>query len=443
MNSPCIIPGAAVVVLALAVGGATPPAASAEQYNLRSCAILALKNTLATETARTNLKAAQADITGARSGFLPQVGLNGRWVRSEDERLYVTGGEPIFSDQAVTGSGQVSLNIFDGFGTWNRWRGAKHGRDSAEDRYLETRQAVVYETEVRYVEVLKQLDLFEVSNQALEVSSEQLKKTEAMRELGASTLADVYKAQVDHQNNILTQITTERDVRVAKASLLTWMGLDPRTEIELEQQDPWEDVPYTLDEAVERARGSNPSLKAAAASVSAFKHEVRAARSNYFPSIDIAASGDYTNFEFGQPTNENTFWQYGIFMNWNVFDGLLTKASVNRAQSSLTRTERELIDTERNVLFVVTQAWYDLEVARRAIDVAELTVRSSEEDHRLASERFRIGEGTILDVIDANVNLTRARADFVSSNYAARVFAAALRNAIGELPVPEPEDIQG
>jgi len=213
--------------------------------------------------------------------------------------------------------------------------------------------------------------------------------------------------------------------------------------MELEEQDPWEDVPYTLDEAIARAQEVNPDLSAAASQVDASKHAVRSARSTNWPALNLFANAGQTETEINAFSIDGAFWTYGIAARWTLFDGLLTKSRIRRAQSGLSLDRRQLETTERDVLFLVSQAWYDLEVARRAIEVGEVSVQSSEEDLRLASERFRIGEGTILDVIDAQVNLTRSRSDLVNSHAAARIVAARLRNAIGELPVPEPEDIQG
>jgi outer membrane protein TolC len=64
-------------------------------------------------------------------------------------------------------------------------------------------------------------------------------------------------------------------------------------------------------------------------------------------------------------------------------------------------------------------------------------VKSSEEDLRLAEERYKVGEGTILEVIDAQVNLTRVKTDLVNAAADHRLSISRLRNAVGDLPVPE------
>ncbi|MDP6528107.1 MAG: TolC family protein, partial [Gemmatimonadota bacterium] len=86
----------------------------------------------------------------------------------------------------------------------------------------------------------------------------------------------------------------------------------------------------------------------------------------------------------------------------------------------------------------VHSAHLDVEIARESIGVAGSGVRSAEEDLRLAQERFKLGEGTILEVIDAQVNHTRARTSLVSATYDLRLAQAGLRRAMGSAVRSEP-----
>jgi outer membrane protein TolC len=170
--------------------------------------------------------------------------------------------------------------------------------------------------------------------------------------------------------------------------------------------------------------------------MNASRASVRAAKSERYPSLSLNGSTNYFNFELNSFDDQHIEWQYGISMNFTVFDGLLTKGSIRRAEAQLLKARRGAEAQERDVILAVRQAWLDLEIARRSIDVGERAVRSSEEDQRLAGERYRLGEGTILDVIDAQVNLTRSRTDLVSARFDARVAQSRLRSAVGNLTVP-------
>jgi outer membrane protein TolC len=257
-----------------------------------------------------------------------------------------------------------------------------------------------------------------------------------MKDLGAATQADVLKAEVDDSRNQLAVLQNERDLQIAKATLASYLGRDPREPLELAPEEPELGEVMPLEDAIGQALQKNENLAASRTDLQASRASVRAAKSDRLPSFSLNGSTSYFNTSLGSFDDEHTEWQYGISMNFTVFDGLLTKGSIRRAEAQLLKAQRGAEAQERDVILAVRQAWLDLEIARRTIDVGERAVKSSEEDQRLAGERYRLGEGTILDVIDAQVNLTRSRTDLVSARFDARLAQSRLRSAVGNLTVP-------
>lgn len=416
---------------------AFPALAAAEPLSLEACERLALKANLDAEQAQGALRSARADVTGARSRFLPQVTVSGSVTKPEERIDVFQGGELKFFDRTYSADAQARLTVFDGGNNWSSYRAATRGRDAAEDRLVAARQGVLYETAVRYYNVARQQELLEVATKATELSEEQLKKTRAMKDLGAATQADVYKAEVDRSTARLEEIRTRRDLRVALASLADLVGRSADEPVDILPLEPEETIPFDLAEARQRALERNPTLSASRYARDAEKSQVTAAKSARYPSLSVWGSNSYFNFELKDFDDEHNEWRLGASVSLTVFDGLLTKANIRRAQSGLAVAEKAVTSTRNSVLFVVEQTYLDLEVAKEAITVGQDGVRSSEEDLRLAQERFKIGEGTILDVIDAQVNLRRARSTLVSARYDARLAHAALMNAIGDVEVPE------
>lgn len=443
-----VAPGSARVAATLFAGlltglvaglvAATPTLA--EPLSLAECTRLALTHNLEAEQARGDLKAADADVVGARSVFLPQVSASGSWTKPEENIEVFQAGQLRFFDQTWSARVGGSLTLFDGFANWYGYRQASGARTAARGLYKKARQDVVYETERRFFEVRRQEALLQVQQQAVELSGEQLKKTTAMKDLGAATQADVFKAEVERSNSQLAELRTVRDFEIAKASLGSYLGRDPRESLELAPEEPTLDEEPELSTAIDRALETNPSLAAARAGFSASRSGVRAAKANRLPSLSLFGSTDYFNFELKDWDDEHVEWRYGLSVDFTVFDGFLTKSRIHRAEASLLKSRRAAESAERDVVLAVRTASLDLEIARRQIDVAEEAVRSSEEDHRLATERYRLGEGTILDVIDAQVNLTRLRSALQNARFDARLALSALKSAIGDLPVPEPAE---
>ncbi|GJM45589.1 MAG: transporter [Gemmatimonadota bacterium] len=421
-------------------GTFTPDVAGAQPLSLETCRGLALRANLQAAQAHGQLKSAEADVTAARSSFLPSVSLSGGFSKTEDAFELPIGGGFVFLDKSWSTGLSANLTVFDAGGNVFGYQRATRARDAADHQLLATRQSVIYETEVRFFDVIRQQELLEVALKSTELSQEQLKKTEAMKQLGASTQADVYKAEVENSNARLEEIRARRNLRVSKASLAAYIGRDPGTEIEIDGQLPELEVAFDLSTALERARESNPSLKAARLSRESSKAGVRGAKSDRYPTVSVFTQTSWNNFELSMWDDDHVETRYGASLNFNLFDGFLTKSNIRRAESALVVAEKSLSSAERDVLFQVEQAYLDLEVAREAIVVAGDAVRSSEEDLRLARERFKIGEGTILDVIDAQVNLRRALSTEVASRFDARLAHVALRNAIGDAGVPASGD---
>jgi outer membrane protein TolC len=217
------------------------------------------------------------------------------------------------------------------------------------------------------------------------------------------------------------------------------VGIAPDRDIEIEPLAPQVAIDFDLATAKDRALATNPRLEAARLDVESRSKNVSSVKTDRLPSVSVFAQNSYFNFEPKDFDDEHNEWRIGASVNLTLFDGFVTKANIRRAESNRVTAERALGDTERDVLFQVEQTYLDLDVAKEAIAVAEDGVRSSEEDLRLAQERFKIGEGTILDVIDAQVNLRRARSTLVAARYDARLAESALMNAIGAVDLPEPE----
>jgi len=69
--------------------------------------------------------------------------------------------------------------------------------------------------------------------------------------------------------------------------------------------------------------------------------------------------------------------------------------------------------------------------AAQAIVAAERGVEAAEEDLRLSRERYQQGLGTILELTEAQVNLTRARYTLVDAKTSLKISEAALAKARG------------
>ena len=87
----------------------------------------------------------------------------------------------------------------------------------------------------------------------------------------------------------------------------------------------------------------------------------------------------------------------------------------SQAKANARIAEYELQQAKLNVQVEIRQLHNSLVEARERAHVSQETIIQSEEELRLAQERFRVGAGTTLDIIVAQANLANSRAQEVQA----------------------------
>ena len=121
-----------------------------------------------------------------------------------------------------------------------------------------------------------------------------------------------------------------------------------------------------------------------------------------------------------------------VALNWDIVDGLSSDARnasatarLARAQSNRDQLRRNLVSEIHETLLLYRAAVVGLEVAQRAEE-------SALESVKLTQQKYNVGSSTILDLIDAQVQLQRAQSDRVSAAAAIRVAEAQVDKVRGK-----------
>jgi outer membrane protein len=274
-----------------------------------------------------------------------------------------------------------------------------------------------------------------VAIDAEQLALRELERSETYFELGISTRSDVLQAKVRHQQTKLDVVRERNGERNAFLTLTHAMNIPGSRPFEVQADlvdvSQWQ-LP-ALDPLLESARTSRLDLAATEFSLEASESGVTRARSGYYPRLSafasVGRSVSETPFRFG--AQENTSFSYGVQGTWNVFDRLRTKQQVRNAVAAKRRAEYDLRQRQLDVELEVVTLWNNLLEATESYEVSVVTVEQSQEDLRLAEERFRVGAGTQLDLITAQVNLARARRDLVDAQIGAIKIRGQLQRATG------------
>jgi len=198
------------------------------------------------------------------------------------------------------------------------------------------------------------------------------------------------------------------------------------------------DTDYAVEEVntlYGEALMARKDLKSSEHNLEARNKDVISASSALLPSVDLFASYvQYNNespFIFGAQKSESSSFGYSV--SWNIFDRGRTLTGRSKAKANARIAQYQLEQARMNVQVEIRQLHNSLVEARERAHVSRETITQSAEELRLAQERFRVGAGTTLDVIVAQVNMANSRAQEVQAMCDFLIAETMMERAVGRL----------
>jgi outer membrane protein len=238
----------------------------------------------------------------------------------------------------------------------------------------------------------------------------------------------------------------ERDAQVALAES---MGILPTTPLQVVDFSALA-LPPTLEDSVERtidrALDQRPDLIAKVALVREKEAAVRRARADYFPTLSLVADlgGELARFryEVGNVTGNwanigQLTYGAGLRLEWPLFEGGARKRKVELAEAERRAAEQEVSAARDRAINEVWKAYTDVRLGFRRLDVASALVKASESSYEAMLRSYRLGLGTLVDLLAARRELSRARFQEVDTKLSLLEASVALAFSTGET-VPAP-----
>jgi outer membrane protein TolC len=276
----------------------------------------------------------------------------------------------------------------------------------------------------------------EVQEAALKSARAQLESVRARREEGVATEFDVLRARVDVSNIQAELIDQKSRLDSARARLMRVMGVSQRSRVSLETELEYQQAEApSYFEAVRAAFTNRPDIYRAAINLDLQQEAVRNAYTNYFPNLEAYGWRLWAKPDPHEASNIqwDTQWQYGVRLNWRIFDGLAREGQIIQQQALARQRGIELADTEQQALQEVKDALAELESATELVESQKLNLRRADRALSLVQAGYREGVNTEVEVLDARTALTRARGLYHTALHRHTMARVVLQRAMGLL----------
>lgn len=171
--------------------------------------------------------------------------------------------------------------------------------------------------------------------------------------------------------------------------------------------------PKTIDlrEAQQIALQGNPSIGAAQARIEQAKAKVKQAAAAWQPSVDAIGSFGLSYQMDSGPVSDSTGKnsQLGLQASWLLFDGYARKFQELQAKHSESASVEGKLDSQRLLLSSVADAFFNAQLAKASIDIADADQKFYEQQLSDAQHRFDAGAGSWGDVLNIKVQVNTAK----------------------------------
>ncbi len=402
-----------------------------KSFTLEECLTAARRNNPRVIAAQEKIVELTADYNAARSRFFPTLTvisyaskqgpsdrLSGGGIT--DHRLYTSE-----SLNSVMGK-QI---LFDGFKTYFSTKAATIGKEAQKKETERVLQEVTFLVTEAFYRLLEAQENKNVAQTALEQRRAFKELTNAFYAAGKVTRLDFFRAEAQVFEAEQALVEAETAQHLARLILIKTMGIERDAPMTIVGSLP-EEFPAVLDFQTlwQQAQEYNPEIKRLDLEIEQSKKLIQRAKSDYFPEISLQGDIGNRQRDIGGTERE---WMGGVFMEFPFFEGGLTRAKVAKASSQ----NLQLIELKRNRLDEIRvelmEAVKGLENARHGVETARQTLKANTEGYNSSLALYKYGKAIGLDVLQAQVELTRSQFYFISSAVAYEINYARIKQIAG------------
>jgi outer membrane protein TolC len=374
---------------------------------------------------------AGASSRSAWGAFLPTVTTNASASRSNTSTFRSGTTDTLPPTYSYSGGLSASLVLFDGFARFANVASSSATLDAAGAGLVNQRYQVTAATAQVFFTALADEELVRVAQAQVDRAKEELQIAVNKFQAGAATRSDTLTATVDLGTARLGLLQAQANLATAQANLGRQVGVD-----QLVRAVPDSAFPPLPDTTTLRASAlsSAPLVRQADAQASAARAQVWSTRSLYWPSVTLSYSN--TRAGVGSPLlplfngyPESFTWRFGL--SWTLFNGFSREQSQVSASVARDNAEAQAADARRQVNALYTQQLAATSTAWAQIQIAGADIVAATEAARVQQERYRLGAGTLLDLLTAQANLTQAAVSQVQARYNYLIARAQLEAIVG------------
>jgi len=358
------------------------------------------------------------DVTGTEGNDLARIGAGALSAT----RLFNRFGQGVVLSQVVTDSGR----------TKNLVASTRLLAEASSQTFQATRYDVLLEVTRAYFAALHAQGVVRVAQATVDARQLLLDQVTTLANNNLKSQLDVSFADVNVSEAKLLLLRAQDSVQSSLADLTRALGSDQQATYQLIDEPLPQGPPDRPDALVMEAINNRPEIAGFRAARDAAERFAEAEKDLSRPSVAVVGAAGFLPY-INSPGIPNRYEGVAMNVDYPIFNGHLFSARREAARYRADAAGQRLRDAQERIARDVRVAWASAMNAFQRIEVTAQFLRQAALAMDLAQGRYNLGLASIVELTQAQLNVTQAEIENLGAKYDYQTQNAALQYSAGLL----------
>lgn len=397
--------------------------------SLGACAALSLDEAVAMALNQNpQIKIAAKGEEKAAANLNAAKGANGFSISASSKFSISDGADQIYTNGNSNGI-TASMPLYTGGKNELNIDSKKDAITTSELNTERTQENIVLDTIKAYYDILEAKKTVDVDQESVDNYQAHLTNVQQLYAAGSKARVEVLRSDVELSNARQTLIKAQNSYDIAVSTLKNIIKMDRDEPLSLTDDFSYRVFDKDLYSCLDYAMVNRKDLQAAKLAVSVAERDIDIAAADKKPQVDVSVSTSWDKQVL--PSSSDYNYTAGVSASWNLFDSNVTNSNIKAAKVAVEEATLELEKEQDDVDLAVRQAYLNMKEAEKRFTSTANAIKQAQEDNYIANEKYKAGEGLMLDIIDAQLALSTAQLNYISAQYDYARYKATLENVMG------------
>ena len=306
----------------------------------------------------------------------------------------------------------LEQKIYDGGKTNQNIKVADANFMMSQSKIMMIENEVLLNAAIAYFNLLKELDLLDIAKKNKVVIKRQLEATKDRFEVGDLTITDVSQAEARLSDASANLVKAEADLNISKAVFFSDTGLNPE---DVFYPETMPILPLSLQDVIDSVKNANPNIMHAKKNKIMAEEQLNLVLTEMSITVDLKASAN-------QAYDPNTFFEeqryFDVSANLKLplYKGGKDKSNIRKYREKLEKSNFKINNELREQSQKAMIIWNKIQSLNSQIISFKASILANEIALDGVVQEENVGARTVIDVLDAENELFRAKANLIKAN---------------------------